>query len=92
MGAGLQQLWAIVLIASVIIMGINHPLIIGLVIVCVFIYYKNPGNLKMKIGNLWKKLTTKKPKNPNRRPRMGEGGPGRGGTTSSGEKKRPRWN
>ncbi len=79
----MQQLWAIVLLASVVIMGINHPIIVGIIAAIVLIYFRNPWNLKMKVSNAWKKMTTKKPQNPNRRPRVGEGG--------NNKSSRPRW-
>lgn len=72
---GMQQLWAVVLIASVVLMTINHPLLMVVIGLGVFVYFKNPGNIKMRAANWWKRMTTKTPKNPNRRARLSDKNP-----------------
>ncbi len=69
----MDKMWHILIIASLVLMTVNHPILMVLVGLGVFVYHKNPWGIKMRIVNLWnraKGVAKPKPKNPTRRPRL----------------------
>ncbi len=67
---GTDKLWQVLIIASLILLTINHPILMVLVGAGVFVYHKNPWGLKMKITNLFNKAKNavkSKPQSKNKR-------------------------